>query len=258
MRLGLAGWSLCRRFDNKGLTLLDYPDVVKNEFGLDLCELNSPYFASTDEDYLEELRRRLSSAGVQAVHISVDAPGDLSSLDEALRAETVEGHRKWFGVCTALGCTSFRANTGHVQDPTDAHIAACVKSFAALAQQGEQCGVSICIENHGGLSYNPDSVVRVMDGVGSKYLRTCPDFGNFPDEIRYAALEKIMPYAAVVHAKFFEFDSQGEDTKIDAKRCASIIKGAGFDGTLLIEFEGSGDDHDGVAKSIDLLRRYLG
>ena len=44
MELGLAGWSLNRRFRAGELKLLDYPKLVKDEFGLSVIELNSPFF----------------------------------------------------------------------------------------------------------------------------------------------------------------------------------------------------------------------
>jgi sugar phosphate isomerase/epimerase len=236
---------------------LQYPDVVRKEFGLEVCELNSPFFADTDSDYLSELRSRLDRAEVACVHISVDGCGDLGSLDESERLEAVEKHGDWFRICRAVGCASFRANTGGGEKPDEANLAACIKSFAELAREGERRGVNVCIENHGGISGNPDWVVRIMAEVGGPRIRTCPDFGNFAEAIRYEGLEKIAPYAGVVHAKFCKFDPQGEDTLIDAGRCMGIVKSAGFDGDVLIEYEGETDDHEGVLKSIGLVRKYM-
>lgn len=84
--------------------------------------------------------------------------------------------------------------------------------------------MKLLIENHGGISGNPDNVVRILEEVGSDYLGTCPDFGNFPAEIRYEGLSKLAKYAVVVHAKTYEFDESGEETTIDMKRCIDIMK----------------------------------
>jgi sugar phosphate isomerase/epimerase len=257
VRIGLAGWSLHRRFHGGELTLPEYPAIVKKEFDLSICEMNSPFFEFTDDGYIAELRARLEENGVECVHISVDGAGDLGSTDETSRSEAVANHLDWFRICKGLGCGSFRANTGGGGEPNEDNLAACTKSFAELAREGERQNVNVCIENHGGISGNPDWVVRIMTEVGGSRIRTCPDFGNFPEEIRYEGLAKIAPYAGVVHAKFYEFDESGEDTRIDAGRCMGILKEAGFDGDILIEFEGAGDDHDGVAGSIDLIRRHM-
>ena len=100
-------------------------------------------------------------------------------------------------------------------------------------------------------------IVRIMEEVGSPNIGTCPDFGNTPDDTRYEFLERIMPYAKILHAKFHEFDEDGEEVKIDAKRCLDIARDAGFDGFCSVEFEGKEDQMAGVRKSVALLRKYL-
>ena len=84
-----------------------------------------------------------------------------------------------------------------------------------------------------------------------------PD-GVTSTEIRYWGLELMAPYAIGVHAKMYEFDEDGNDTRIDVARCVDIFKRSGFDGYWGIEYEGAGDDHQGVLKSKELLVRSLG
>ena len=44
MEISLAGWSINRRFRNQEepLSLLDYPQLARDEFGINAIELNSP------------------------------------------------------------------------------------------------------------------------------------------------------------------------------------------------------------------------
>ena len=46
MEISLAGWSINRRFRDQDnpLSLLDYPQLVRDEFGINAVELNSPFF----------------------------------------------------------------------------------------------------------------------------------------------------------------------------------------------------------------------
>lgn len=259
MKIAVAGWSLHRRFraPENPLKLVDFPALVKAKFGIDAVELNSPFFASTEQAYLAEVKAAAAKARSRVVHISVDGQGDLAALDEPARKEAVKKHLAWFGIAKAVGSPGFRANTGGKAGVNEDTIAACIRSFKELAAEGEKTGINILIENHGGLSGDPDLIVRIMKGVGSPRIGTCPDFGNAPDATRYAFLEKIMPFAKVCHAKFYEFDPRGEDTKVDAKRCLDICRKAKFDGDLAIEFEGQGDDFDGITKSAALLKKYL-
>ena len=124
MEISLASWSLKRRFmdDANPLSLLDFPLLALDEFGMEMVELSTPFFEYEDPDnpaesgisdaYLEELRRRADAAGVRSLNIPVDRHGNLSALDEAERRQAVANHKKWFGVCQKLGCNAFRANSG--------------------------------------------------------------------------------------------------------------------------------------------------
>lgn len=257
MEIAVAAYSLHRMFGDGTLALTDYPALVRNEFGVGAAELNSPFFPDLEEPYLEELRARADQADVELIHISVDGEGDLAAADEAERTQAVENHSKWFGVCRRLGCASFRANAGGHADSGSGAVERCVRSFGELARRAEDANVRVLMENHGGVSADPDRVVRVMEAVGSPMVGTCPDFGNFPAGIRYQALEKIFPYAVVVHAKMYEFAEDGEDTQIDVGHCLTLARDTGFDGYLSVEFEGPGDPMEGVRKSIALLKKYL-
>ena len=256
MQIGLAGWSLHRRFNAKELKLLDYPKVVREEFGLGLAELNSPFFESTDEDYLDKLVEAGRAADVRFVHISVDGHGNLAATDEAERAEAVARHVRWFAVAKRIGAGSFRANTGGSQPHSPEELDACKRSFRELAEESRKTGVALLIENHGGISASPEAIAEICETAGADAVGTCPDFGNFAPEILYDGLEKITPFARVVHAKTKEFGPDGEEVNFDAGRCIDILRKGGFDGPLMIEFEGEADDHDGVVKSVELLRRH--
>lgn len=259
MEIAVAAWSLNRRFraEQDPLPLLDFPKLVKDRFGVSAVELYGHFFASREPSYLAQVKQATADAGSRVVHISVDGHGDLGSADEAERKEAVQKHLPWFAIAKAVGSPSFRANTGGKAGVNEDTIAACIRSFKDLAAEGERRGVSVLIENHGGISGDPDLIVRIIREVGSPRIGTCPDFGNTPDENRYEFLEAIMPYAKILHAKFREFDENGEDTKVDAKRCLDIARAAWFDGFCSIEFEGKEDQMDGVAKSVALLRKYL-
>ncbi|HIE53133.1 MAG TPA: sugar phosphate isomerase/epimerase [Armatimonadetes bacterium] len=259
--ISLAGWSLNRRFRRveNPLQLADFPRVAREEFGIMAIELNEPFFPSTEEAYLKELVRIAEGEGVKMLNIAIDRQGNLSAPDPTERRRAVENHRRWFEVAATLGCNAIRANTGgHGEPVTEDLLQRCSESFAALAEAGEQAGIYILIENHGGISAYPDNILRILREVDNPWLGTLPDFGNFPPEVdRYAALEKIAPYARAVHAKMFEFDERGEETTIDIGRCVRILQEAGYTGHFGIEFEGPGGDHEGVLKAKALLERYL-
>lgn len=258
MKIAVASWSLHREFQEKRISLLDFPKIVKEKFSIEAIELNSPFFASLEENYLKDLRSRIDDLGMRLVNIAIDGQ-NISQKDEAKRTADLEDVKRWFHIAKLVGSPCVRVNTGSGEEGEDEEevIKRCIVGYKELATIGEREGIKVLLENHGGLSANPDNVVRIMEEVGSPYLRTCPDTGNFATEIRYEALKKIAPYMFVAHLKTYEFDEKGLEKTVDVKRCINIFKEAGFDGYFDIEFEGAGDQYEGVKKTINLLRRYI-
>ena len=271
MEISLASWSLKRRFmdDANPLSLLDFPLLVLDEFGMEMVELSTPFFEYEDPDnpaesgisdaYLEELRRRADAAGVRSLNIPVDRHGNLSALDEAERRQAVANHKKWFGVCQKLGCNAFRANSGGRRgvNASEEEIAQCIKSFEELAAIGETTGIRVMMENHGGVSVSPDNIIRIMEGVDSEYCRVLADFLNWDaGDDKVENLRKVAPYTWATHAKFATFDENGESNEIDCKSVMQVFKAAGYTNPFGIEYEGNTDDHEGVLKSKVLLERY--
>jgi len=252
MKVALAGWSLVRRFkaEENPLLLLDFPRVAVEEFGIHVVELNNVFMASHEQEYLEEIIQAAEKYDVEMIGMAVDGTGDLSQLDEAARKQAVANAKAYFPISKTLGLDYFRVNTGGSADGPEDMIQAAINSYRELAEEGAKTGIKITIENHGGLSTNPDVVVRIMEEVGTPWIGTLPDFGNYPDEIRYEGIAKMAPYAAAAHAKFREFDENGEDPTIDAKRLVNIMRDAGFDGYICVEVPR-------VLESKALLEKYI-
>lgn len=261
MKIGLAGWSLNRRFKAGQLTLLDYPARVREEFGLSVIELNSPFFKSLEDDYLKELAARINRAGCTVANIAVDGQGDLAELDEDKRLQATSNYAAWFKAAVAVGSPCIRAFTGgpHEGECTPEVLNACIKSFKVLAAEGKKYGKKIVIENHGGgIARDPDNLVKIMKSDSTGFLGMCPDFGNFGPEVRYEGLAKVAQWAVVLHAKMMEFAPDATEANVDVGRCIDIFKKSGFNGNVLIEYEGKKiDDHEGVLKAKALLQRYI-
>ena len=250
MNIGLAGWAIVGRFRAKenALKVTEFPRVAKEEFGIERIELNSPFLASRDEDYLKAIVKAAKEAGVIMEGMAVDGTGDLSLLDSAKRAESVANARAFFDVAEKLGLEYFRVNTGGRPDGPPEMMEACIDSFRQLCKEGEKRGVKIATENHGGLSTDPKMMVKLVLGVGSPAMATLPDFGNFPEDIILSGMAQIMPWAVGVHVKWTRRDKDRNVApgKRDVPALVKIAKQAGFNGTLFIEDGGPVNDHVGV------------
>lgn len=257
-KVSLAAWSVHRMFHGGRIAQIDLPALARREFDIDGLELVNTFFPSPHYEYCKELRKRAEDHGVRILLIMCDAEGDMCHADPAERRRAVRNHRKWVDVAVLLGCHSIRCNSGHAR-PGDADaIARCADSFRELIDYAAPDNLNILIENHGGLSSDADSLVKVIQTVGSPRLGTLPDFGNFPDTVdRYESVRKMMPYAKAVSAKCYAFDRNGNETRIDYARMMKIVLDAGYDQYVGIEYEGADDDElAGIRACQKLLARF--
>jgi len=250
MKLCLSTWSL-RSQINRDFPFHEFPKVAKERYGIEAVELCQQHFPPPDSRRLDQLLEVVTANGSTITNIPVDV-GNISQRDAAKRAYDVKLIKSWVDVAAYIGAPSIRVNTGRQDGEPDLSIT--VASYNEIADYAAPKGIRIGLENHGGLSADPANIVKLVEAVGAKRFGTLPDFGNFSPEDRYRALEMIVPYALIVHAKTLDFDENGHMPQFDFARCLEIVHKGGYDGYLSIEFEGKGDQYDGVAKSIALIR----
>jgi len=251
MELGIALYSLRRAIQSGAIRTVDVPAVCADKLGLRRIDPTYPLLPIAHAPVRRQFKANADAAGVVITTVAVAGEGDLSASDPALRKQAVDNHRKWFDYAAEFGAAAFRADTGGegLQHDPDA-IKRCTESFATLAEWARQTGIEVMIENHGGISGNPDAVVQIIQQLG-EHVRTVPDFGNFPDEIRYDGLRKMMPYAIAVHAKVHGFEPDGTHPRYDLARCIEIIRSAGYTGGVSIEFEGPTGGQDEPANELE-------
>lgn len=256
--ISLAAWSVHRAFFSGKLKQIDLPKLCREEFDISGLELVNTFFPSPHYHYCKDLLKRAADHGVKILLIMCDLEGDLAAADPAERKQAVRNHRKWLDVAAVLGCHSIRCNSGHGQVGDADAIKRCAESFAALCELARPDKINVIIENHGGLSSDPASLMAVIKQANHPLLGTLPDFGNFPKTVdRYDAVRQMMPYAKAVSAKCHDFGPDGNETGIDYARMMKIVLDAGYKGWVGIEYEGKNrEEYAGVKACKKLLERY--
>jgi sugar phosphate isomerase/epimerase len=258
LKISLAAWSLHKAFFDKQLDQLGMLDTCA-ELGIGGFELVNTFFPSPQYAYLRHMKKRAEAAGIELPLIMCDLEGDLGHPERDKRIQAAHNHRKWIDIAAVLGCHAIRVNArGDESDPA-AMRDRCAEALRALLDYAAGSGVNVLIENHGGLSSDPEWLCRLMELVGSPQLGTLPDFGNFPPEIdRYDGVQKLMRHAKAVSAKCYDFGADGNETKIDFARMIGIVKGAGYRGYVGIEFEGERlSEREGIVACKTLLERLI-
>lgn len=258
--ISLAQWSLHRALFAGRLDALDFARTARNEFGLDAVEYVNAFFFDKAQDrlYIAELKSRAADHGVQSLLIMVDNEGALGDPDEPQRKKTVENHYKWVDAARALGCHSVRVNA-HSHGGADEQARLAADGLRRLTEFAARVDLNVIVENHGGLSSNGAWLAKVMKLVDHPRCGTLPDFGNFrkadgTEYDRYEGVKAMMPFAKAVSAKSYDFDAQGNETRIDYRRMLKIVLAAGYHGRVGIEYEG---DKLSETEGIHATRRLL-
>lgn len=276
-KLSLAQWSMHKMIRKGEASPFDLAKKA-NEWGFDGVEYVSQLFSGELKKYdseeegmkaiIERLKTESKAAGIENVLIMVDDEGDLADPDESKRNEAVEMHKKWVDAAAELGCHAIRVNTFGSNDP-EVWIETVQDGLGKLSTYAATKNINVLVENHGWMSSKAHLVMKAIKGVNMTNCGTLPDFGNwcvkrkdgenwgecleeYPDY--YEGIQTLMPAALAVSAKSYDFDENGNETKIDYSKMMKIIKDAGYTGYIGVEYEGNRlSEEDGITATRDLL-----
>ncbi|MBI5085611.1 MAG: sugar phosphate isomerase/epimerase [Acidobacteria bacterium] len=261
-KVSLAEWSIHKAIQAGKLTNMDFPRVAK-ENGCEGLEFVNGLWASPTAGYIARLKRRMSDTGTKPVLIMVDDEGMMGHSDRATRMKAVKNHHKWVDIAAETGCHSIRTNMYPEKQPAtpaeiDAFLGVCAESFTSLCEYGRGAGINIIIENHGGISSNPDVVVSLMQKVNLPNFGTLPDFGNFPKELdRYASVAKLMAYAKGASFKCYFDGDNATEVMYDIPKMLKVVEDSKYSGYIGIEFEGNKlDEIEGIKAARKALAAY--
>lgn len=261
VKLSLAQWSIHKKIwegadpyqfakiaHDLGFTGLEYVSQLYNK------ELEPQGYSKEAMDaFVAKNNEEAKKYGMTNVLIMIDGQGNLAVQDDAERKATVENHYKWVDAAQAMGCHAIRVNLAGSTDP-EVWKPAAIDGLTQLATYAASKNINVIVENHGGLSSNADYLTEVMSAVNLPNCGTLPDFGNFCIEKsdpkdwgsacavefdRYDGVTKMMKYAKAVSAKSHDFNEEGIEIHTDYHKMMGIVKAAGYQGFVGVEYEGN-------------------
>lgn len=246
--ISLAQWALVQEIREGKWKNLDFPKIAREDFGLNGIEFVNTLFEVPTVNYLNQLKKNADDHDVKMVLIMVDAEGDGCEPTEELRKQFVINHRKWIDIAHYLGCHAIRTNC---RGPNDVNKEEALKwaaeSYNMLLEHAVQAKVSVCIENHGGVSNDADWMVALMQEVDSLYFGTYPDWRRPSENFdNYTYLEKMMPWAVGMSYR-------NQPTEELTAKMINLCRNSGYKGWYGIESGG----RDEIIKGRDLLKKYL-
>lgn len=281
MKIGVSSYSYSQYISSGKMTQKDAVKKAK-EMGFDcieFTELNPPE-GMTKEEYAKEIREEAQNCGIEISAYVVAA--DLAKKEVA---DEIEKLKKHLDIAKLLGVKHLRHDVMFSYDEFrsfDEALPTLIKNIRVVTEYGEKLGIKTMTENHGLICQDSDRVERLVTGVNHPNYGVLIDMGNFmcADENPAMAVSRLAHLAFMVHAKDFKktpyeeyngesgcFQSRGcnylkgvavGEGDVPAEQCVEILKKAGFDGILDIEYEGSEDCIEGLKKGLAFLRGIVG
>jgi sugar phosphate isomerase/epimerase len=287
IELAVMTWSLQYKLWKGELKAVQVPDLV-HDMGVDALEWASKTFRDLSQGkdvmyraapaaFFNELRAASDAASVRSRVMSVGGPFYLASADEARRQKALDYFLQWVEPAQILGCDRFRVelycDAPHGPNREQEARKLAMEGLHALLDQTDDSGLTINVENHHGISSQPEWLADLVRSMNHPRLGLCADTNNFridqdmpyerdfealPRYVdRYRGLEILMPLANWVSAKTYAFDGTGYEVSMNYPRIMEIIIESGYSGYLSIEYEGGGDSVEGIRRSVDMFRRLM-
>lgn len=277
-KLSLAQWSFHRSIKYNNLSPYEFARLASElDFeGLEYVSTLYPDVMKSDDktsainSFIEKNNSLAAQYKMKNVLIMVDEEGNLSTSNKNERLEAIENHKLWINAAHKMGCGAIRLNL-HGEEDEELWIKNSIASLEMLSEFAKPLNVNIIVENHGGNSSNASLLMKVINQVSFDNCGTLPDFGNFclskdwgslkenkcdnPYD-PYMGVSEMMPKAFGVSAKAYDFDASGNETILDYKKLLSIVKKAGYNGFIGVEYEGDHlSEEEGIIATKKLIEK---
>ena len=239
--------------------------------GFDGVEILHRQMRDETPEYLDMLKRTAFRHGMALPMLSIHQ--DFVDPDTAVRAKDIAHTKRCIDIAARLGIPAIRLNSGRWgtirsfddlmkvkgnEPPIKGYTEAdafkwVVDSIGECLPHAQKMGVMMALENHWGLTTDPDMLLKIWRAVDSPWLVLNVDTGNFAMD-PYEGFAKLAPHAGIVQAKTYYGGGEWYTLDLDYKRIAGILRKANYRGWVSLEMEGKEPAETAVPKSLAVLR----
>lgn len=252
MKIGCISWSYRNDVSKGAIDLLGLMEHCKKDAKLDGIELWNNHFVSRDKDYLEKLLEKSKELNLPIYSVATKCVfGDFS--EEAIE-KVKKTMDEWLAVTAFLGAPNMRVSIGgeNLRDPE--HQMKVFTTLTEVLNREEYPDIKVGIENQEpGVVQNTADVLKMYEASGGK-LSLILDNGSFLNkEDSYQFMMDTLPYASVVHTKFFSIAEDGHDCVLDYVKIKKILDEHDYDGYLSIEY----DSQEPALRDVPVIADYM-
>ncbi|MCL2604829.1 MAG: sugar phosphate isomerase/epimerase [Defluviitaleaceae bacterium] len=287
MKISVSTYSFAALTKDGTMTLSDCIKSAK-KMGFEGIEFADHVpFGNDPTAYATQLKKECAEVGLEVVNYTVHA--DFLNNAEGPESE-VERVKKLVDVAAALGAKGMRhdATWGIQKDcrvgrwgTFDTAVRTLADCCRLVTEYAATKGIRTMVENHGYFAQDSDRMEKLVATVAHDNFGILCDMGNFlcVDEDPILAVSRIAPYTVHAHAKDFHVKSGSQPHPgqgffgtrggnhlrgaivghgvVPVQQCLRILRNAGYNGYVSIEFEGIENPLVGISYGLENLHRYI-
>ena len=286
MKIGVSSYSFSKYLADTKCGYEAICDIAKNMGfdGIEFINLYSEKWGVTSDEFevARKIRAHCDKIGLEIIAYTVGAN---------LLSDNVDGEvaklKRHVDIAETLGAPLMRHDVAYNLRNEEGYTYQCAideiaPRVAEISEYAKAKGIKTCTENHGYVFQAPERVKELIDRVDNPNYGWLCDIGNFlcVDAEPVKSVEIAAPYAIHAHAKDFLYKSGSEPKPagfgittsggnylrgtvvghgvVPVKKCIDVLKAAGYNGWLSLEFEGAEDNLKALENGLANLRSYCG
>jgi sugar phosphate isomerase/epimerase len=248
---------------NRTLDLLDLPQMYAERLGVHYIEPTCAHFASTEKEYLDELKARVKKAGLEFNQISLGAlataPGarfpllSISAPERTHRVQAIDLIKQWINHSAYLGCPRVMVHQGELPDAVRKET---IEAMKIVTDYGKSKNVKATIELRGS---DWRVIMDVLKGAGA--------WSNCHTQNPPEALHAMLPISSGSMHVTYGGGGRGRggnrggnepapDPGIAFHNAMQLVKEAGYKGIYSIEHSGP-DPYAAVQTVVEALVKEI-
>lgn len=256
MKIGCISWSYRNDYPD-GLDLLRWMEHCKKDCRLDGVELWNNHVKSLDAQYLKSIKSKADELGLEIYSVATKCLfGDFSPKEIEAAKQTL---RDWLAATNALGAPVLRVSIGGSELRDPAHQTTVFRSLADVVEENTYPHIRVGIENQEpGVIQDVADTKKMVAETGGRIGLVLDNGSLINKQDSYEFTKKTLPYAVVVHLKFFDINPDGSDKVLDYAKIAPILKDSDYDSFVSIEYDSEEPGQKDVPVIASYLRTLLG
>lgn len=240
------------------LDFFDMPQMFADRYKVHNLEVQHSHFASTEASYFKEFLARLAKTKSRVSNINLElGTMNISSPDPVARTQAVDLTKRWIDHAIVLGSPRVMINQGQLTEDNKLVAIETMKRMTAYAKT-KNIMVGMEPRGNGARRGGPPPTVPAYKTLTDVAIAaggyTNPDVGNFGGDqaFQHAGIRTMFPHTdGNCHMKMLT------PSQYDLAAAIRLTKELGYKGLYSIEFEGAGDNYEGVQAVYDILLATL-